>query len=210
MTFENALREVFGELGVPVADNQLACFAGHFRLLEHWNRRMNLTRICTPEEAARRHYGESAFVHRELPAAKSLVDVGSGPGFPGLPLAVLRPDLSVTLVEATRKKAAFLREATIDLPNVTVLACRIEDWSGRTDWALLRAVDPVAVLPHLAGRARRVAILGTDRPPDGTAESWESRRIPWSERGRLWLTAPRSVARPNVSRETSTGAAPRV
>lgn len=191
MTFEDALREVLDDLCVEASASQIETLCRHFRLLERWNKRINLTRISDPAEAARRHYGESAFLHRELPAAASFVDVGSGAGFPGLPFAALRPSSSITLVESTRKKAAFLRAASRDMPNVCVLDCRIGEWAGTAEWALLRAVNPAGVLGDLGGRTIRVAVLGTDRPPDGPFTDWESRPTPWSHQRRLWVGATR-------------------
>jgi 16S rRNA (guanine527-N7)-methyltransferase len=71
----------------------------HFQLLQRWNKVLNLTRIERPEEAALRHYAESLFLAGHLPQGSlRIVDVGSGPGFPGLPVAVVRPECSVTLV----------------------------------------------------------------------------------------------------------------
>ena len=186
MTFEACLEEVLGELGLAPSAAQMAHFCAHFELLEKWNRRINLTSVTDPLEAARRHFGEAAFLHRELPGMVSAVDVGSGGGFPGLPFAVLRPGTSVTLVDSKRKKASFLRVAAAHHPNVGVCAGRIEDWKGRAEWALIRAVRPANVLPALAGRAAAAAVLGTDCPPAGPFGPWQGRRIPWSERGRLW------------------------
>ena len=191
MTFEDALRAVLDDLGVETSARQFDSLCTHFRLLERWNERINLTRVSDPAEAAKRHYGESAYLHRELPAAASFVDVGSGAGFPGLPVATLRPSATVTLVESTRKKAAFLREATREMPNVRVRDCRIREWAGTAEWALLRAVNPAGVLDDLVGRAGRVAILGTGSPPDGPFTDWESRPTPWSCERRLWLGTAR-------------------
>lgn len=185
--FERALREALDEIGVPVSDIQRGQLVRHCLLLERWNRRINLTRITDPGEVARRHFGESAFLHRELPATGSLVDVGSGAGFPGLPVAVLRPESVVTLVESRRRKAAFLRQASSGLPNVRVAACRLADWAGTAEWALLRAVAPARILPQLAEKATRVAILGTGRPPEGPFRGWKGRDVPWSSARRLWL-----------------------
>ena len=186
MTFEESLDEVLAELGISPGAAQLAGLCEHFELLQKWNRRTNLTAVTDPREAARRHFGEAAFLHRELPAMASAVDVGSGGGFPGMPFAVLRPETAVTLVDSKRKKASFLRMAARAHANVHVCACRIEDWGGQADWALIRAVAPATVLPALAGRAGAVAVLGTDRPPEGPFGPWLGRRMPWSDKRRLW------------------------
>lgn len=185
-TFERALLEALGEIGVILSGDQLDRLCGHFALLQRWNSRMNLTGITDPAVVARRHFGESAFLHKELPSAGTLVDVGSGAGFPGLPVAILRPETSVTLVESKRRKAAFLREAARNARNVTVAGCRIADWAGTADWALVRAVAPSRILPDLEGRVSRVAILGTDRPAGGPFGRWQQRAVPWSTARRLW------------------------
>ena len=187
--FEHCLDEVLGELGVTADSAQLAALSQHFRLLQKWNRHINLTAVSDARETARRHFGEAAFLHRELPAMVSAVDVGSGAGFPGLPFAVLRPDTTVTLVDSKRKKASFLQTTARAHPNVSVCACRIEDWSGRAEWALIRAVNLATVLPALAGRTAAVAVLGTDCPPAGPFGPWREQRMPWSEKRRLWTAS---------------------
>src|ERR1700688_350933 len=97
-------------------------------LLLKWNARTNLTAIRDPEEIVRRHFGESLFAARHLdPDATTLLDFGSGAGFPGLPIALLRPEITVTLAESQNKKATFLREA------VRTLALPTEVWSGRVE-----------------------------------------------------------------------------
>ncbi len=203
MTFEAALREALRDLRVAATAAQIERLCAHFGLLCRWNRRVNLTAIRDPVAAARRHYGEAAFLHRELPATASAVDVGSGAGFPGVPFAVLRPGASVTLVESKQKKAAFLCESTREVANVTVAGCRIEDWSGRAEWALLRAVSPPSVLPRIAGRVPRAAVLGTDRPGRCGFGHWEGVPMPWGDRRNLWLGRALSAsATGNVSRGT--------
>ncbi len=113
----------------------------HYELLKKWNQVVNLTRIEELGEAIERHYCESLFLAAHLPAGQlSIADIGSGGGFPGIPVAVLRPDCQLTLIESHRRKAVFLREATRDLRNVRVLAERAEDVSGSYEWGIARAV----------------------------------------------------------------------
>ena len=116
---------------------------------------------------------------------------GPGPASPACRSRRLRPLATVTLVESTLKKVAFLCEATRGMPNVRVRDCRIGEWEGTAEWALLRAVNPARVLGDVVGRATRVAMLGTERPPDGPFTDWESRPTPWSRQRRLWLGAAR-------------------
>ncbi len=113
----------------------------HYELLKKWNQVVNLTRIDELGEAIERHYCEALFLAAQLPAGRlSIADIGSGGGFPGIPVAVLRPDCQVTLIESHQRKAVFLKEATRDLANVRVLAKRAEDVDGSFDWGVARAV----------------------------------------------------------------------
>src|ERR1700678_876525 len=80
-------------------------------LLLKWNARTNLTAIRDPEEIVRRHFGESLFAAQHIGTPDTLLDLGSGAGFPGPPIALLHPRISVTLAESQNKKATFLREA---------------------------------------------------------------------------------------------------
>jgi 16S rRNA (guanine527-N7)-methyltransferase len=166
-------------------------------LLLKWNARTNLTAIRDPEEIVRRHFGESLFAARHLapgpnPDTATLLDFGSGAGFPGLPIAILRPKIQVTLAESQNKKATFLREAvrTLNLPNVEVWAARAETLPATRQFhtVTLRAVDNMeAALP--AARARiapggQLALLTTaaQAPPGG-----HSIPLPNSESGVLYL-----------------------
>lgn len=117
-------------------------------LLLKWNARTNLTAIREPEEIVRRHFGESLFAARHLVSdVPTLLDLGSGAGFPGIPIALLRPDIQVTLAESQHKKASFLREAvrTLGLSS-EVWGRRAEDMpiARRFHTVALRAVDNMA------------------------------------------------------------------
>ena len=114
-------------------------------LLLKWNARTNLTAIREPREIVRRHFGESLFAAAHVPAsAATLLDLGSGAGFPGLPIQLVRPELQVLLAESQNKKAAFLQEAVRTLKlSSQVWAARAETLpQARTfDVVALRAVD---------------------------------------------------------------------
>ena len=103
----------------------------YLELLVRWNAKTNLTSVRDPEEMVRRHFGESLFAAQHLgdPLPPTLLDLGSGAGFPGIPIALAHPGVAVTLAESQGKKASFLREAvrTLSLPNVEV--CTIHDKS---------------------------------------------------------------------------------
>lgn len=139
--------------------------AAYLDLLLRWNARTNLTAIRNPEEIVRRHFGESLFAARvlspRLPAGASVLDLGSGAGFPGLPIQLFRPDLRVALAESQGKKASFLREAVRTLAVPTeVFAARVESMPAerRFDAVVMRAVDRMDVAVELG--AARVAAGG--------------------------------------------------
>src|SRR5215469_6726048 len=139
-------------------------------LLLKWNARTNLTAIRHPEEIVRRHFGESLFTARHLGDPDTLLDLGSGAGFPGLPIALLRPEIRVALAESQSKKATFLREAvrTLGVPNVEVWAARAESLpvDRRFHTVTLRAVDDMAAaIASAAPRASHQLVLLTGVPP---------------------------------------------
>jgi 16S rRNA (guanine527-N7)-methyltransferase len=143
-SIEASLNRLLIESGVDPIDPLTASrFANYFALLVHWNSRTNLTALRDEGSILRRHYVESILCARYLPAGiRTLLDYGSGAGFPGLPIALCRPEIAVTLAESQGKKAAFLREVlrTLDL-NVTIHAERAETLAVRFDCVTLRAVD---------------------------------------------------------------------
>jgi 16S rRNA (guanine527-N7)-methyltransferase len=123
---------------------------GYLALLARWNRTYNLTAIRDVREMVPRHLLDSLAMHAHLDGVENLADLGTGPGLPGIPLAIARPALRVALVESNGKKARFLREAArrLALPNVEVVESRIEhvDAPGAFDAITARAL---ATLPEI-------------------------------------------------------------
>jgi 16S rRNA (guanine527-N7)-methyltransferase len=116
--------------GMTLTDDQHAALGQYLDLLIAANEKMNLTRIVDRQSAERLHIGDALTLLPHLPREQHrLVDVGSGGGVPGIPLAIARPDVTVLLVESTQKKANFLRETakTLKLGNVSVSEWRAED-----------------------------------------------------------------------------------
>lgn len=173
----DALRSHVAPL-IPLSDPQIALLEAHFELLRSWNRRLNLTTVTDTEEAATRHYGESLFLAAHLSVGSSVVDVGSGAGFPGIPAAVLRPDCEFDLVESHQRKAVFLREAARGLSNVRVLAERAESLEFSYDWMVSRAVSPQDVVR--LGLGRSVALL-IGRDDFVHLRDFEAIPLPWGE-----------------------------
>lgn len=127
---------------LDLSPEQRALLEAHFALLLRWNNTLNLTRIEEHGEAMERHYGESLFLASHLPTgALRIADIGSGGGFPGFPVAVVRSECQVALIEGHQRKAVFLKEASRKVPNIRVLAKRAEDVRERFDIVISRAVS---------------------------------------------------------------------
>jgi 16S rRNA (guanine527-N7)-methyltransferase len=171
-------------LSAPLSDAQLSQFAAYLEILHRWNARMNLTAIHDPEQVVTRHFGESLFAAQVLfpmrhePCAMCLLDIGSGAGFPGLPIKIWCPELPVTLIESQHRKATFLKEVirALDLHDVSVSSTRAEEFVSLEPGArspkpvvTLRAVEnfdrilPVAA--RLAAHGRLALLIGAAQVP---------------------------------------------
>jgi 16S rRNA (guanine527-N7)-methyltransferase len=171
-------------LGVTLEDAQLHTLGDYLARLLAMNEQLNLTAIREPGEAWTRHALDalSLVPHlADLPAGASVLDVGSGGGVPGIPLAIARPDLRVTLLDATAKKVAFLEAVTgaLGLANVTTVAGRAEalllDRAATFDAVTARAVAKLAaLLPWTAPFARaggRVLLIKGERAEQELTEA---------------------------------------
>ena len=154
--------------GATVLDTLYEQLAVYLDLLVKWNARTNLTSIREPEEMVRRHFGESLFAAQHLGECSTLLDFGSGAGFPGLPIQLLKPELQVTLAESQNKKSTFLREVVRSLDLKTeIWANRVEAMPASRifDVVALRAVDNMeAAVAAASERATlRLAILASGK-----------------------------------------------
>jgi 16S rRNA (guanine527-N7)-methyltransferase len=181
--FADLLRQRLAGI-VELSPGQVEVLEAHYQLLLRWNRTLNLTSIKRMEEAVERHYCESLFLGTHLPQGPLRVaDIGSGAGFPGFPVAVVRPDCSVTQIESHQRKAVFLREASRGLENVRVFAGRAEDVNEQFDWAISRAVSYENLASFLKKLAPNVDLLtGGEGPPDGIGFVWQPPiTVPWGK-----------------------------
>jgi len=181
--FRDLLRERLRGIA-ELSDAQAGALELHYSLLVKWNRTLNLTAIREIEQIVERHYCESIFLAAHLPAgALRIADIGSGAGFPGLPVAVYRPECRITLIESHQRKAVFLKEAARSLPNVRVLARRAEQVEEEFDLAVSRAVSYRDLAPGLKSLAPAVALLsGAEVPPPEMGFTWEPPiALPWGK-----------------------------
>jgi 16S rRNA (guanine527-N7)-methyltransferase len=154
---------------VELSDLQVDQISTYLNLLLKWNAKMNLTAVREPESIVQRHFGESLFaaglIAANCPEAGSLTDVGSGAGFPGLPIKIAIPRLSVTLIDSQQKKTTFLREVIreLELADTHVLNSRAEAFTESADFVTMRAVESfdetLPVVGRLAGRGGSLVLL---------------------------------------------------
>lgn len=141
------------ELGLALPEGAEQRLEAYLALLAKWNRTYNLTSIRDPDEMVTHHLLDSLAVLPYLGPIRSLADAGSGAGLPGLVLAIARPDLRVTSIEATEKKAAFQRQAVIELgiTNASIDCGRVEALAGSFDAVISRAFAGIAEFVALSG-----------------------------------------------------------
>lgn len=140
--FEQCLRQYHDDQGEPFSEKQVESFVGYYDLVLKWNSRLHLTTLIEPQPFFQRHIFESVFATRLLlNEVGSVWDLGSGLGVPGLPIAIVRPELIVNLVESKRSKAVFLEEtiSALNLLNVKVRHDRIEAIESYPDDSCLAA-----------------------------------------------------------------------
>jgi 16S rRNA (guanine527-N7)-methyltransferase len=167
--------------------NQIGQVSTYVDLLIRWNAKTNLTAVRQPEEIIRRHFGESFFLASIVTSplrAENVIDVGSGAGFPGLPLAIYAPECNVTLIESQNKKATFLKEVVraLELKNVAVFCGRAESLTAKAQLVTMRAVEKFALSAQTAAAlvtpgGRLALLIGESQLPNAKSLlpefSWE-------------------------------------
>ncbi len=162
---------------IELHESRLRAISTYIDLLLKWNARINLTGIRESGEIVQRHFGESLFAAKyllEQQMPQTAIDLGSGAGFPGVPFAMLAPEVQVTLIESQQKKATFLKELVhaLGLKNVKVFGDRAENYPGTADLVMLRAVEKFTrALPMAARLAKaggRIALMIGSRQTEPT------------------------------------------
>ena len=182
--FITTLKSNLGHLDLQFDDGAVAQMWEHFRLLVAANRKINLTRITDPAEAAVRHYADSLAVAAWCRASgaevTTVLDVGTGGGFPAVPLAICRPGWQVTAIDGTGKKIRYVEQFVdhLGLTNCRALHQRAEEWREDTpsfDLVLFRAIAPLADCLGLAERFCRpgsvVICYKCDPLPNGESQA---------------------------------------
>ena len=153
-TFNEGLLEKASTIGVRFSVEQMDKFYKYMNLLIEWNEKINLTAIIEPNEIILKHFIDSITILKDIKDGSIVVDVGTGAGFPGIPLSIMNPTLKITLVDSLNKRLIFLQEVIneLDLKNVELVHARAEEF-GRNkkyrekfDIATSRAVANLATL----------------------------------------------------------------
>jgi 16S rRNA (guanine527-N7)-methyltransferase len=145
---------------IELDESRLRAISTYIDLLLKWNARINLTAIREPSEIVPRHFGESLFAAKYLldqQQPQTAIDLGSGAGFPGVPFAMLAPEVQVTLIESQQKKGTFLKELihVLGLKNVKVFGDRAEHYPDTAGLVMLRAVEKFDQALPMAARLTR-------------------------------------------------------
>lgn len=159
MDFYDLMAKSAEEVGLQLSKQQYEKFIIYMKLLQEWNEKINLTAIVNDEDVIKKHFIDSikAFKRNEFKTAGNLIDVGTGAGFPGIPIAIMKDDINVTLLDSLNKRINFLNTVInkIGISNVTTIHSRAEDGARdvklreRFDIATSRAVANMSVLSEL-------------------------------------------------------------
>jgi 16S rRNA (guanine527-N7)-methyltransferase len=181
---EAAIAQGAASMGIALAEGSAQRMDAHLRLVEKWNRVHNLTAVREAAQMVAVHVLDSLTLLAHLGDAKHVVDVGTGAGFPGIPLAIARPEVSFTLLDSSHKKCSFLEQARTELglANIQVVCERVEQYrEARFDTVVSRAFaelsDFVTQSQHLAAPGARFLAMKGVYPFEEIARLPSSHRV---------------------------------
>lgn len=154
MDFKNELKEVFNRYNIDLTNEQCEQFEKYYNLLIEWNKKFNLTAILEQTDVIIKHFLDSCLICDSLKEGSSLIDVGAGAGFPGIPIKIIRPDINILLIDGLNKRVVFLNEviAQLNLNNISAIHERCEilaqkpDYREKFDYCVARAVAETNIL----------------------------------------------------------------
>lgn len=220
--FFERMQEKSSFLGVRFCVKQLEQFFEYMELLIEWNEKMNLTAIIEPEEIILKHFIDSITILKDIEDNSRVVDVGTGAGFPGIPLSIMNPTLKITLVDSLNKRLIFLQEVVnkLQLKNVEIVHARAEEFGQNKkyresfDVATSRAVANLSTLseylvPLVKVGGKVVSMKAADAQQEindakkaievlgGAIEKIDEFNLPQSDIGRTVITIRKQKQTPN-------------
>lgn len=173
--FSNLMIDYGKEINIVFTEEQLQKFYKYMNLLIEWNEKINLTAIVEPKEIILKHFIDSLTIIKYIELNKSVIDIGTGAGFPGIPIKIMREDLDITLLDSLNKRIQFLNEVIqkLELKNITAVHARIEEYAKNKqyretfDIATSRAVANMTtlseyMLPMLALEGKAICMKGSE------------------------------------------------
>ena len=173
--FKEKLDNYLNVLNIELKEKQIKQFYDYMNLLIQWNKNINLTAIIEPKEIILKHFVDSLTVSKYINEKSTLIDVGTGAGFPGIPLKILRNDIKITLVDSLNKRIKFLDEVIkkLNLDNIKTVHGRAEEigrnkeYREKFDYATSRAVANISTLseyliPLIKNNGQCIYMKGTD------------------------------------------------
>ncbi len=173
--FSNLMIDYGKEIDIVFTEEQLEQFYNYMNLLIEWNEKINLTAIIEPKEIILKHFIDSLTIIKYMEPNKTLIDIGTGAGFPGIPVKILRKDLKITLLDSLNKRIKFLNEVIekLSLKNITTTHARIEEYAKNKEYrekfdiATSRAVANLTtlteyMLPMVKVKGKAICMKGAD------------------------------------------------
>jgi 16S rRNA (guanine527-N7)-methyltransferase len=154
MEFKQEIKQVFLNYDIELTDKQADQFEQYYNMIIEYNKNVNLTAITDQTEVIIKHFLDSVLCYNELNADSSLVDIGAGAGFPGIPLKIVRPDINITMIDGLNKRVVFLNDVIkkLNLTNIVAIHGRCEDFAKKPefrekfDYCVARAVAKLNTL----------------------------------------------------------------